>query len=111
VNCDFRWHLEREAKEWSLGDNLDFVHMLGNIQGLETLVIKGYYAKNWPAYLEQRMDVQVQAICGYCREEHKLREEDLNDEELEDTKFICELNEKELQTFRKYQQGTEDLIL
>jgi len=39
-----------------------------------------------------------------------LREGNLNDEELENEKFIREMNEKELQTFRDYQQGTEDLI-
>ena len=32
------------------------------------------------------------------------------DEELEDEEFERELNEKELQSFSKYQQGTEDLI-
>lgn len=41
--------MERGAKERGLGDNLDFVRLLGNIQGLEKLVIEGYYAKNWPA--------------------------------------------------------------
>ena len=54
--------------------------------------------------------VRVRAICGHCREERELREGNLNDEELENEKFIREMNEKELQTFRDYQQGTEDLI-
>ena len=49
ANCGFPWHVERGAKERGLGDNLDFVRLLGNIQGLEKLVIEGYYAKNWPA--------------------------------------------------------------
>jgi hypothetical protein len=47
---------------------------------------------------------------GHCREERELREGDLNDEELENEKFIREMNEKELQMFREYQQGTEDSI-
>ena len=47
---------------------------------------------------------------GHCREERELREGDLNNEELENEKFIREMNEKELQMFREYQQGTEDLI-
>jgi hypothetical protein len=93
-----------------LGDNLDFVRALGKIKGLEKLVIKGYYAKNWPAYLDERMGLRVRAICGHCCEERELREGDLNDEELENEKFIRELNKKELQRFREYQQGTEDLI-
>jgi hypothetical protein len=49
ANCDFPWHVERGAKKRGLSDNLDFVSLLGNIQGLEKLVIEGYYAKNWPA--------------------------------------------------------------
>jgi hypothetical protein len=110
AECDFPWRFERGVRERGLGDNLDFVRALGKIQGLEKLVIEGYYAKNWPAYLDERMGVRVQAICGHCREERELREGDLNDEELEDEKFIREMNEKELQTFREYQHGTEDLI-
>jgi len=105
AECEFHWGLERGARERGLGDNLDFIHVLGKIQGLEKLVIGGYYAKNWPAYLEARMSVQVRVICGHCREERESKEGDLNDE-----KLIRETNEKELQTFREYQQGTEDLI-
>ena len=56
------------------------------------------------------MGVRVRAICGHCCRECGLREGDLNNEELEDEKLIREMNEKELQTFREYQQGTEDLI-
>jgi hypothetical protein len=40
-----------------------------------------------------------------------LRERDLNDGELEYEKFIRGVNEKELQIFRDYQRGIEDLIL
>ena len=93
-----------------MGDNLDFVRALGKFQGLEKLVIEGYYAKNWPACLEERVGVQMRAICGHCREERELKEGGLNDEELSFEKLIRGTNEKELQTFREYQQGTEDLI-
>lgn len=93
-----------------LGDNLEFVRALGKIQRLEKLVIEGYYAKNWPAYLEERMGVRVRATCGHCREERELRDGNLNNEGLEDKKFIREINERERQEFRKYQQGTEDLF-
>jgi hypothetical protein len=88
-----------------LNDNLNFMRILEKIQELKKLVIKEYYTKNWPAYLER-----VRTIYSYCREKRKLREGDLNDEELENEKFIREMNRKKLQTFRKYQQGTEDLI-
>jgi hypothetical protein len=74
------------------------------------LVIEGYYAKNWPAYLEERTGVQVRAICGHYREERELKEGGLNEEELSVEKLIRETNEKELQEFKEYQQGTENLI-
>jgi hypothetical protein len=54
--------------ERGLSGNLDFVRALGMIQGLDKLAIEGYYAKNWPAYLEETMGVQVRAICGHCCE-------------------------------------------
>jgi hypothetical protein len=85
------------------------IQPIGSRLWLEKLVIEGYYAKNWPAYLEERMGVQVRAICGHCRQERELKEGDLNDEELSVEKLILETNEG-LQTFREYQQGTEDLI-
>ena len=52
----------------------------------------------------------MRAICGHYREERELREGDLNDEELEHEKFICEMDEKELRTFREDQQRTEGLL-
>lgn len=99
---------------WSrgLGDNLDFVRALGKIQKLEKLVIEGYYAKNWPAYLEEKMDVRLQAICGLpLREGREESERDTDDEkQLKWEKTRREMNEKNLQRFREYQQGTEDLV-
>jgi len=56
------------------------------------------------------MSVQVQAICNHSCEKHELKKRGLNNEELRVEKLICEMNEKKLQTFEKYQQGTEDLI-
>ena len=92
-----------------LGDNLHFVRALGKIRGLEKLVIEGFYAKHWPAYLEETIGVQVQAISGRFLPEPILREGDLAREELIYVMYIHDMNE-ELQIFRKYQQGTEDLI-
>lgn len=56
------------------------------------------------------MSVQVQAICDHSCEKHELKKRGLNNEELRVEKLICEMNEKKLQTFEEYQQGTEDLI-
>lgn len=52
----------------------------------------------------------MRAICGYCREDRELKEGDLSDDELKIEKLIRETNEKGLQIFMEYQQGTEDLI-
>jgi len=95
---------ERRVLERGLGDQLDFVRALGKIQGLETLVIDGYYAKNWPAYLEERMGVRVQTIDQWL-DEMRLRG-DLEDH----IQYICDVNEQYLQDLREYQQGTEELI-
>ncbi|TVY91793.1 hypothetical protein LAWI1_G002175 [Lachnellula willkommii] len=114
ARCEFPWQFRQGATERGLGDNLDFVRALGRIQGLEKLVISGYYAKNWPAYLEERMHVWVQAICGHCREEDELKKGNLNAEELAEElrsqKLDREINERELQDFMEYQRGTEDLF-
>lgn len=105
------WQLGSGTGGRGLGDNVDFVRALGKIQGLEELVLAGWYAKNWPAYLEERMGVRVRATWGYYPKKLQLKEGDLNDEELRmENLWIRESDEAELQTFREYQQGTEDLI-
>lgn len=77
------------------GNNVYFVRALGKIQGLEELVIEGYYAKYWPAYLEE------QAIYGkYC--------ELMDNKKLND--FNCKDNERQPQIVTEYQRGTEDLF-
>ncbi|KAN0086600.1 hypothetical protein V8E54_000288 [Elaphomyces granulatus] len=94
-----------ERQAWGsvggLGDNLLFVRALGKIQGLEELVIEGFYAKNWPAYLEERMSARVQVRCGRYSKV-------TNDENLSDLMRI--LLETNSQMFTEYQQGTENLI-
>ena len=92
-----------------LGDNLHFVRALGKIRGLEKLAIQGFYAKHWPAYLEETTGVQVQAISGRFLPAPVLREGDPLREELIYVIYIHDMNE-DLQMFREYQQGTEDLI-
>ena|SRR5438045_9153205 len=57
AKCEFPWELEHRTEERGLGDNLHFVRALGKIEGLEKLVIEGYYAKHWPAYFKERMVV------------------------------------------------------
>lgn len=107
ASCEFPWQLERGARERGLGDNLEFVRALGKIQGLKRLVITGYFAKNWPAYLERRMSVPVRSVPADFREEGYLSPEVLA---LKNKDWLCEHNQEQLEAFEKYQQGTEDLI-
>jgi hypothetical protein len=110
IDTNNLYPFERGAIERGLGDNLDFVRALGKIQGLKELVIEGEYAKNWPIYLEKRMSVRVKAICGREFEENELVKGDPTKEQLKHQKFIRALNERSLNRFTVYQQGTEDLI-
>ncbi|PQE29809.1 hypothetical protein CJF32_00000472 [Rutstroemia sp. NJR-2017a WRK4] len=110
ADTEFSWQFERGDPGRGLGDNLHFVRALGKIQGLEKLVIKGYYAKKWPAYLRERMGAQVVAMCAHCPEDIELREGELVGEKLEHVKSIRELYKRQIEAFAKYQQGTEDLI-
>jgi hypothetical protein len=89
-----------------LGDNLDFVRAFGKIQGLETLVLEGFYAKNWPAYLEERMGVRVQTI-HQRPDEHEMR---LRGDPEYHIKFVLEADADHLPYLMEYQQGTENLI-
>jgi hypothetical protein len=104
-------YLEREAWDWrrGLGDNLLFVRTLGEIQGLEELVIEGYYAKNWPSYLEERMGVRVQAICGWYYTKEGIHWQEYVSK-YETRISASEHNELQLELFAEYQQGTENLI-
>ena len=102
TSYEYPHHLDRRIWREGLGDNLDFVRALGEIKGLEELVIQGYYAKNWPAYLEKKMGLRVRAICAHCSEIP------VNDKELADR--IRKRNVGEMQRFRQFQRGTEDLF-
>ena len=95
--------LPQRAIDRGLGDNLDFVRALGKIQGLDNLIIKGCYAKNWPAYLERTMAVQVRAVSieEQC--------EDMKEMALGHESFR-EIVERATREFRNFQEGTEDLI-
>jgi hypothetical protein len=98
--------------DFRLGDNLLFVRALGKIQGLEELVIEGYYAKNWLSYLEERMGVRVQAICGwyYTKEGILKAERSLEGMFTTNCNYARKHNERQLKLFTEYQQGTENLI-
>lgn len=45
-----------------MGDNVEYVRALGGIQNLHEVVIKGFYARAWPGYLERMMGVAVKAM-------------------------------------------------
>lgn len=93
-------HDRESSFQRGLGDNQDFVRALGEIQGLDELVIKGYYAESWPAYLEKRMGAPVEAFCGHSsREKTKLKVDDPSDEELEHERFILEAEKDRIREF------------
>ena len=120
----FSWKTERGAQERSFGDNLQFVHALAKIQGLEELVIEGYYTKHWPSYLREKTGAQVRTRPGWNLplmsgdfmdhegyiDEFKLVDGDFIDHDGNIVKFKHDLHRRELKKFVEYQQGTEDLI-
>ncbi|RDW86532.1 uncharacterized protein DSM5745_03174 [Aspergillus mulundensis] len=96
-----------------LGDNLEVVRALAKIKQLDKLLISGYYAKPWLAYLRREMGpagVEVFEEPGdlppvfiiemimkeFGREEGKYKLE--------------EFQKCELHNFREWQKGTEDLL-
>ncbi|KAJ5671338.1 hypothetical protein N7507_000465 [Penicillium longicatenatum] len=103
ANCESNLMRERGAKERGLGDNVLFVCALAEIQGLEKIHLKGYYAKHWPSYLMAVTGAQVQAECGQ-------RHEPGPDDDAATIQLIQDANERSLWRFRDYQRGTEDLV-
>ena len=69
--------------DYYVGMNLRFVRELAKIQGLQSMVVGGYYGVHWPRYLTEKMGVKV---------------------------LEGETIEGRLQILRKFQQGTENLI-
>ncbi|KAK2801837.1 hypothetical protein FQN50_007582 [Emmonsiellopsis sp. PD_5] len=70
---EYSWEERRPSIERGLGANLDFVRDLAKIRGLEKLVLEGFYAKNWPAYLREQTGAEVQEIVGLSFSRHDLR--------------------------------------
>ncbi|KAF2258939.1 hypothetical protein CC78DRAFT_89063 [Lojkania enalia] len=99
--------LARGARERGMGDDLDFVRALGDLRQLEEIVLEGYYAKRWPAYLEDTTGAHVRALCGHWIEVPESTEGGVD---LGDQKFVNNINKIELENFGRYQEGTEDLI-
>jgi hypothetical protein len=79
-----------------LGNNVFFVRALAKIQGLEELSITGYYAKNWPEYLEKKTGARVRAIAGHGYDLIDI------DKEVEDR--YRAINKDELERFEDYQE-------
>jgi hypothetical protein len=91
-----------------LGDNLGFVRALGRIQGLkrcDDYLGSGYFVERWKGYLEDKMRVEVQARCGYLKELREVR--GLSEEEVLKENGKREMNDKEIEAFERFQEGTE----
>jgi len=71
--------------------NIEFVRALGTIQGLQTMVLEGYYGQRWPGYLEDKMGVFVQTRPGY--------------------RWNGSPQDWEVRRLALYQRGTDDMAL
>ncbi|KAH7078855.1 hypothetical protein BKA63DRAFT_507254 [Paraphoma chrysanthemicola] len=100
---------QRGAMERGLGDNLDFVRTLAQIQALEELVIQGYYAKPWPTFLEKAMGVKVQTEDGYVTGTAMFGDDMSAQARERQEVYLQELYAIEQNNVRDYQRGTEDL--
>lgn len=98
------WPLE--ARERGLGDNVLFVRALAKIKQLEKLKITGYYAENWPSYLRNGLGAHLHVEGGHRGNPQD--EDDEDDEEI--VVWALDLNEKNSQKFKAYQEGTENII-
>lgn len=78
------WHSEELFENYGAGTDVPFVRELACIQGLDEMVIDGFFAKRWPEYLQQKLGKPVWNENG--------------------------ISQSQLQRLRKYQRGTENLI-
>ncbi|KAL3473605.1 hypothetical protein BJX99DRAFT_233194 [Aspergillus californicus] len=110
-SIEVQWDAKREfpcqlrigASGRGVGDNVDFARSLARIKCLEELKITGFYGQHWPSYFQKEMGVQVHTECGHPTK--SLDEDD--DEEVEWARY---LNEENLQRFKAYQGGTENIF-
>jgi hypothetical protein len=86
-----------------LGTNVAFVKALARLRTVDTLILKGFYAKPWPDYLRRATGADVLALAGYRRklDGRCSRQWDLN--------AVTLWNEETEDLFANFQQGTEDL--
>lgn len=87
-----------------LGADVPFVRELTRVrqlEKLETLIIAGFYAKHWPAYLRQeiRNDIKIVFEAGI-----------LNPRSFSDENYQACMHEYQVEVLEEYQKGTENLI-
>ena len=78
------WDSADTFTHFGAGRDVRFVRELAGIQGLQSMVVDGYYAVHWPRYLAENMGVPVQ-------------------ERGQEEQWY-------LESLRRYQRGTENLI-
>ena len=91
-----------------LGSSLKFVHALGRIRSLEKLDMQGFYGKEWPAYLEKELGIQVHATEGTHFHKPELNEIPTN-QLLEYDKRAQLVYSMEKAKFERYQAEVETL--
>ncbi|KAH6842905.1 hypothetical protein B0I37DRAFT_383140, partial [Chaetomium sp. MPI-CAGE-AT-0009] len=99
-----RWWGEGETDlDWgeqlSLGKDIAFAQALAGLSklGVEKLRIEGYYAKHWPAYFRDKFGARV--VEAEEGRPHPPKDDDDD--------WTRRLNKRDLEDFRKYQEGTE----
>ncbi|KAF2871087.1 hypothetical protein BDV95DRAFT_607369 [Massariosphaeria phaeospora] len=86
-----------------LGGKSMFKHVLRKIQGLESFVLRGYYAKDWPEYFEEHVGIPVQGVRGLgCAFDRHVRIYYYGDKK--DPELAHLLRDKENELFDSFQQ-------
>jgi hypothetical protein len=110
ASTDYTWLWTRGSQERGLGDNLELVRALGRIPGLESLAIHGFYAKHWPAFLQEQTGARVQAVGGLQMDEPIWNGKSSGEDHQADIEFVRTINATQLETFKLYQEGIDDLV-
>lgn len=102
---EFR-HRDRDVRGW--GEDLDFIRAFAKIQGLNELVLQGYFAKSWPGFLSDKMKISVQTVCGHSWA--PVTDDIYGQEDVDQKRWLLEENETIwIPQFLEFQRGTEHL--
>ena len=61
----------RDGENVDLGADVDFVRALAEFRGLKVLTLDGFYAKEWPRYLSEKLTTTYVALAAGERDEYR----------------------------------------